>query len=114
MSQAFPTPYRVQHLARLTGGVDEMGDPIPEGFAAPVEKPVYGWAPPTADQSIRATDTGVKRDYDLYSPDGFTKPRDRVSIEGMLFDVVGWPEDFNHGPFGWKPGYRINLVRVEG
>lgn len=109
----YPTPWVVQHEALTTTGEDSLGEPV-EGYADAVDVPVYGWAPPSADGEIRDLGTGVKRDLDLYSPTAFTAPRDRVLIAGVPYEAVGWPEDYNHGPFGWAPGYRINLNRVEG
>jgi len=110
-----PTPYAVLHEPSLAGGEDEMGDPI-EGYGPSVSVPVYGWAPPSADTEIRPSGTGVVRDIDLYSPTRFCGPGDRVTLpsEPGKFDVIGYPEDYNYGPFRFKPGYRVNLKRAEG
>lgn len=111
----FPERWRVSHEARLEGGLDEMNEPV-EGFSEPVEVPVFGWATPGADGVLRPLDTGVKRDLDLYCAMPFAGPGDLVTVPGepLKFTVEGYPEDYNHGPFGFMPGYRINLVRVEG
>ena len=81
---AFPERWAVSHEARTTGGLDEMNMPM-EGF-------------------------------DLFCATPFAEHGDRVTVPGerLPFKVEGYPEDYNHGPFGFAPGYRINLVRVEG
>ena len=112
---AFPERWAVSHEARTTGGLDEMNMPV-EGFSSPVSVPVYGWGPPGADEIIRPLETGVKRDLDLYCATPFAGHGDRVTVPGerLPFKVEGYPEDYNRGPFGFAPGYRLNLVRVEG
>lgn len=43
--------------------------------------------------------------------------RDRVTITqlGGVFEVIGIPERYDYGPFGFKPGrVQLNLKRVEG
>ncbi|SEC54890.1 hypothetical protein [Arthrobacter woluwensis] len=110
----FPSPYTVGHQERIAGGEDPMGDPLPEHWEDRPDQKVMGWATPGSDVEIRPTGSGVDRDLDLYSPTGFTKPQDKVIIDGVEFFAVGWPEDYNHGPWRWAPGYRINLKRVEG
>ena len=29
--------------------------------------------------------------------------RDKFTVEGKKFEVVGLPKDFNHGPWGFSP-----------
>lgn len=105
--------FTVSHSAWTEETPDSWGTPT-RGWSAAVQVEVFGWASPGADSEIRDTATGVRRDLDLYSPTGFTRPRDRVTVDGVLYECVGWPEDYTHGPFGFEAGYRINLKRVEG
>lgn len=110
----FPEIYTVKHEALLKGATDDWGDPI-ESFAPAVDVPIYGWAP-AADDEIRDLGTGEKYDFDLYCATAFCAPGDRVLLPGQSqkVDVATDPEDFNFGPFGFKPGYRVRLKRVEG
>lgn len=101
------------HEPRLSDETDSHGNQV-EGWGDPVEVPVYGWATPGSDQASRPEMSGVERDLDLYAKHGFTGARDRVTVQGLLYETVGYPEDYNHGPFGYFPGVRINLRRVEG
>lgn len=105
--------FTVSHSAWTEETPDGWGSPT-RGWADPVVVEVFGWAPPSPDTEIRDIGTGTRRDLDLYAPTGFTRPRDRVTVDGVLYECVGWPEDYTHGPFGFEAGYRINLKRVEG
>lgn len=112
---AFPTPFVVQREAFVAGGVDAHGNPA-EGWSTPVDVPVFGWSPPAADREPFETARGaVQRDLDVYGPAGTGgAPRDRWTVDGVLYEAVGYPEDFTHGPWLWDAGVRISLVRVEG
>lgn len=111
----FPERFKVLHEAKILGAQDEWGNPI-DTFASPVEVSVYGWAPPNSDQPIRDLSTGVDHDIDLYCSKPFCSHLDRVTLpsESAALVVQGKPDDFNHGPFGFMPGYRVKLKRVEG
>lgn len=110
----FPTPWTVTLHARSTGTKDAHGNPV-ESWATPgTEEPVYGWAPPSPDsQPFDANRTPVVRDLDVYAPASAAKPKDQMSVNGVRYEVVGQPENFNYGPFGFAPGVRVSLLRVE-
>lgn len=109
----FPVPYTAQWMARVPGPPDDHGTPT-WTFADPVPVPVIGWAPPAADQqSFDPTRTAVVRDLDLMAPQWPGGPQDRALVGGLLYAQIGHPEDFNHGPFGFEPGVRVSLKRVE-
>nr|DAV90549.1 MAG TPA: Minor capsid protein [Caudoviricetes sp.] len=105
--------FLIQHLARTEDAEDSWGTKH-SVWDDPVEVEVFGWAPPSPDTEIRDIGSGVRRDLDLYTPTGFARPGDRVVIEGETYEVIGSPEDFTHGPFGFPAGYRINLQQTEG
>lgn len=110
----YPEPWSVFVEHRIKGNVDEMGQPI-ISYNPPVEYAAYGWAPPSPDTQIRDLGTGVDRDLDVYVSQRITQPLDRVTVPGEgVFTAVGHPEDFNRGPFGFVPGFRVSLKRVEG
>ena len=103
----------VEVIPYETTGLDSYGNPV-EGYGAPVETLVYGWAP-GGSQELTGWQSQVTADLALYAPADFTVgSRDRVRVLGETYDVEGVVEDFNHGPFGWAPGVRVNLRRVEG
>lgn len=110
----FPTPWTVTLYARSLGAKDSHGNPRETWDELGVTEPVYGWGPPTADRELfEAGRTPVARDLDVYAPFSTARPKDRMTVNEVLYSVVGHPEDFNHGPFGFAPGVRVSLLRVE-
>ena len=99
------------------GSADEFGDPV-ESWSDPVGAPVYGWGPAavgTDMEPFSANRDVVTWDVDLYVPPEFTcGPHDRIVILGVEYEVEGPVQDFSHGPFGFQPGNRLRLSRVEG
>lgn len=112
---SLPTPYTVQLESWTGGGFDSHGNPV-DTWAPPVGVPVHGWATPGSDTETAAGyRTAVERDLDVYAPAGtVVGPRDRMTVDGLRYEVVGYVEDYTHGPWQWPAGVRINLRRVEG
>lgn len=112
---ALQEKFKVLHEARIEGAEDDWGNPI-ASYADPVEVGVYGWGPPSSDDPIRDVGSGTVHDIDLYCSTPFCGHLDRVTLpnEPLPLMVQGRPDDFNHGPFGFRPGYRVKLKRVEG
>lgn len=86
----------------------------------PVRVYVYGVNYP---QSSEPTEVGSNRllvDCVLLTPKNFqTHPKDRYQLPKFpdpeqLFEVVGIPEDGEGNPYGWNPGGRLKLVRING
>ena len=110
----FPTPYTVGHRQWSAAGVDGHGNTV-VAFSPPVDMAVYGWAPATADETFGSSESRVVTELRLYVPAGTDiRPRDQVVLPSGTFEVHAHPEDFNYGPFGWRPGVVVNLRRVEG
>ncbi|ASN67441.1 hypothetical protein 7S11_3 [uncultured Caudovirales phage] len=109
-----PALFTVSVKAFKADSEDELGNPI-ESWAPPVPLKVYGWSAPRSTEPKLAGHDRVVVDVELLAPEGFlVRPRDRVLLEGGEFEVIGYPEDYNHGPFGFRPGLVVNLQRVEG
>ena len=107
---ALPTPWTVQHLAYAGTVEDSRGNEIP-AFAAPVARKVYGWAAPQSSEPKVAGVESVVVTLEVFAPTFPVSDRDRMVVDGDVFEVVGDPEDFNHGPFGFAPGMVVNLTR---
>lgn len=107
-----PTPHTVQHIRWEAGGTDAHGNPAPD-YADPVDVQVYGWSFPAPEER---TNQRVVVDVSLFGPPDLTvDSRDRFILPGLgLHEVAGPAQDYGNGPFGWKPGVVVNLVRVEG
>lgn len=114
----FPTSWTVQILPYVAGPRDSHNNPT-EGWADPITVEVYGWGPPSgSSEPAESGRNAVVTEVEVYAPASVqVSARDRVLLGGDLehtYEVIGLAEDFNHGPFGWAPGIRINLKRVDG
>lgn len=111
----FPTPHTVVVHPFVEGATDPRGNPTP-GFGPDRVASVYGWAPAQASEPTgEPRRDEVVADLDLLVPPTFScGPRDEITVAGDRYAVVGHPEEFNHGPFAFAPGSRVNLRRVEG
>lgn len=111
----FPTPYTVQVHTYQASALDPHGNLVDLWDEDGTEVAVYGWAPPSPDTETLGGREAITRGLDLFVPPGVeVGPQDRITVDGVRYDVVGHTEDFTHGPFGWRPGNRINLTRADG
>lgn len=115
----FPTPYTVGHHAYSADAEDDYGREAtmftPARDVDGVQVAVYGWANPAGTEPKLAGHDRVEVEVELYAPPGFNPgPHDLIDLPSGQFEVVGYPEDYMHGPFGFQPGYVVNLRRVEG
>lgn len=120
----YPTPYTVGHHVRTAVGADRFRETVT--YTPPKDQPgtpvkVIQWTALKSEAASRdgAQQPGYDRtivDVELYTLPGFRpSPGDLIDIPGDgQFEVVGHPEDYNHGFHGWQPGNVINLRRVEG
>ncbi|KAA0021809.1 hypothetical protein [Antrihabitans cavernicola] len=95
---------------------DPRGNKV-KRWAPAVEQRAICWGPANANQAepkVVGHDRVVV-ELELCVPEGFdVGPQDKVIIAGAEYDAIGYPEDFNNGPFGFRPGMVVNLKRVEG
>ena len=110
----FPTPHTVGVCTYSEGATDAHGRPT-ETWAEPVDHKVYGWYFVTTDEPQEATHEGQLVDVKVLVPLGFTcTPQDRIVVNSTSYDVIGEIEDYNHGPFGYRPGGVVKLRKVIG
>ena len=109
-----PTPFTVGVRAYVEGAEDPRGNPE-DTWADAVAQPVYGWAPAGTSEPFDPGRDAVTWDLDLLVPPEFTVGRkDRIVVAGEEFEVEGGLQDYNHGPFGFRPGAVVRLRRTEG
>ncbi len=104
--------FEVTHIARQAAGENSLGQAIYTTIER--TRQVYGWRVRTAvDGAAAALDDRTITEVYLLTPDGDFRDGDRVRLpDGREFTVHGEPEDFNTGPFGYQPGYRVLMRRV--
>ena len=110
---SFPAPHLVGWRKRKLGEVDRY-NVAQETWDEPVEVPVIAIYQPSPDDARETRGkTPIERDVDILAPSWPGGPDDLAVFWGDTWQQVGHVEDFNHGPFGWKPGVRVSFVRHE-
>lgn len=108
----FPTPHTVEHATAVKSGENALGQAVIEYTTR--SRAVYGWKTKQASDGSAPNLAGrITTEISLATPDGDWADGDLVTLPGVgQFVVDGEPLDMNHGPFGFEPGYRVNLRRV--
>lgn len=106
----FPTPYTVSRHPYTGDTEDALGNTIPT-FGTPVSVEVYTIAPHTVEQGSTTLTETQHVDLDLYAPKTAVSVKDRFTVNGDSFEVVG-VQDWTQGFHGWKPGIVIELQKV--
>ena len=111
-----PENFTVGHQVYSATG-SGYGNTPAESWSTPSTVSVYAIYPGTPGEDYEAgRNPSLIPMFLLGSKDalGAVKARDRFTVNGDLFEVDGAIEDFTQGPFGWTPGVRVRLMRVEG
>lgn len=122
----FPTPYTVGHHVRNPDGTDRFR--TAPSWTPPRDEPgvpvaVIQWSPAKSNAAGNDGRQMVGHDrvelaVELYAPPEFQpQPGDLIDLPSGpagQYEVVGYPEDYNHGFHGWAPGNVVNLRRIEG
>lgn len=110
-----PFPARIPILLeRWVDGVeDDLGN-VTGGYGAPEPHMVIGVEPTISTEPELAGHDRVVVDAKMYAPLNMRPvPQDRVTVRGMVFDVIGYPQDADLGPWWDLPCSTILLHRVE-
>lgn len=113
----FPLPHEVIRITRTRSReVDELNNVVwvEEELEEPVQ--VAGWSVPTTDEPKLAGHDRRTVTVELLAPSGVFRPADAVKLPGRddVLEVIGEPENFDHGPFGWAPGLEVvNLGGIQ-
>lgn len=118
----FPLLFTVGHHVWSAGTENANGNTTdvytPAKGSAGTQVKVYGWSTPvTSEPRIAGHDRTIV-EVEMLAPPGFVvSPRDLIDLPqgpSGQFEVIGYDEDYNNGPFGWHPGTVVNLRRVDG
>lgn len=112
----FPLAQTIKHAA-FNGTTRDTRGNIVESWAAAVDVYVYGWHTGSSHEPQIAGHDRVVVEGQVFGPESWRpSPRDRVTLPGVAgtYEVIGEPEDYNHGPFGFRPGLVTNLKKTEG
>jgi hypothetical protein len=95
------------------GATDAHGNPT-ESWGAATSVDVIAFDPGgTAEPGKPGHDRVITEPTLYVSPPVVFGARDRVTVRGLLYEVVGDTREWRH-PNGWTPGNVIELRRVEG
>lgn len=97
------------------GGVDDWGDPAPDGFED-VELSGVGYAPESTEEPRDGASHRVVSQAKLYLSEPIDySARDEFTARGVRFEVEGDSAGGWMNPFtGWSAGQEILLRRVTG
>lgn len=112
----FPESFTVGHQVYSESGTGYGGLPT-ESWAPPASVPVYAIYPGTPGEDYEPGRNPAEIPLFLLGTSdalGSVQPRDRFVVNGDTFEVDGAVENYNFGPFGFEPGVRVTLKRVEG
>ena|SRR6476620_6510880 len=110
-----PLPFTCQQESYTAGVTDDYGNESP-GWADPVEVPCFWWSDTSTEPrsapsggSLVAVDLCLVVDSALV-----VDHRDRFTVKGKRFEVIGLPKDFDHGPFSYQPNRQVLELKWVG
>jgi len=116
----FPTPFTVGVHTWSAGADSAYNEPAdvytPAKTSAGTEYKVCGWSAPTSTEPKLAGHDRVVVDVELLAPTSVPiHAHDLVDLPDGQYEVIGEPEDYNHGPFNFVPDVLVaNLRKVSG
>lgn len=113
MEFLIPEPFDVVHWTKAKAGKNPAGQVV-YGQPVPRARTVRGFAP-AGEQELRASQMAgrVITELVMLTAEG-DWPIDSAVVlaDGRRFEVNGPVNDYNLGPFGFRPGYSVALRRV--
>lgn len=115
-----PLPFTCLRGAYTAGVEDSHGNTVP-GWADSVPVACFWWSPTSSEpgyqfrSSPNAGSDQVMVDITLVVDSALAVDhRDRFTVDGHDFEVVGLPKDYDHGPFGFAPNRRVIELKWVG
>lgn len=116
----FPLPFSCLHDSYIGSAEDDHGNPVPT-WATSVAVDCFWWIGQSTESryQFRASgNTGSDQaSVDLTLVVDANVPvdhRDRFTVDGKAFEVVGLPKDYNHGPFAFSPDRLVVELKWTG
>lgn len=116
VSGLFPLPFTCQHERFIdTSDRSGHGNAAPD-WAKPVAVACCYWPTMTGEPSSPPTGGNLASvDLTLVVDSALgVGHQDRFTVEGLQFEVVGLPKDFDHGPFGYQTHRKVLELRWTG
>lgn len=108
-----PEPFEVTHWTRPKTGTRNPAGQMVYGDPVPRKRMVRGFEPAGAAEVQAAQMAGRKITELLMADDEGDWPSDSVvEFRGVRYEVNGDVRDENLGPYGFHPGYVIELRKV--
>lgn len=112
----FPLPFTCQHERYVKGIKDADGNEIPD-WAIPVVVQCVWWPEDSqrqfGDESVSNEQASIDLNL-VVDSSVVVDQRDRFTVDGRPFEVVGLPQDYDHGPFGFRPNRKLLKLRWVG
>jgi len=110
----YPTRFTVG-VRTHQGGTENAHGNDEDSWSDPVDWAVYAVAPAGTLEPFEANRAPITWDLDVLGPvEGAPGSKDLAVWQGVEYKVEGRFESFDFGPFGFAPGGRVRLKRVEG
>lgn len=117
MGRSFPLRYEVTRIRRVRRlERDALNNDVWVDEEAPEQVRVAGWSSPKSDEPKIAGHDRKTVVVEMYAPVGDFRHRDAVKLpdRDTTLEVVGDPENYSYGPFGWDPGLEVvNLGGIQ-
>lgn len=105
---------RVRRVKQET--VDELGNDVFIDQESEASIKVAGWAEPAGAEPKLVGHDRRTVEIEMFAPVGEFVESDAVRLPDRtdLLEVVGKPANYEHNPFGWKPGLEVvNLAGIQ-
>lgn len=115
LARYFPLPFTCSHERYTAGDENTHGNATP-GWAQPVPVSCVWWTPASSEPGQPPTG-GERVIADLVLVVDVAVPvdhRDKFTVEGRKFEVIGIPEDYSHGPWGFSPDRLVIALKWVG
>lgn len=114
MVSPFPVRVPVVLERHRTGAVDDLGNPE-NAWSEPETVNIIGVEPATSSEPLTTGPNRIVVDAQAHVPVSLDlKPKDRITVAGHRFEVVGFPGRADLGPWVDWPVATVGLKAVEG